>query len=278
MSAKQQADTPVTTTQQIPTDEPSRISRLKLAFMYVLIGGLAASALTAIIALLVGSFNSEIQKSLLTIFIFFTHSLFILALLWSDKHNQVGQSILPTSLFVLALANMVTTTLSTWEIISSEGAWRALGLYVLILGAVFVITGLMQLFINHKATKIGIYASIGTISVLVASLVPWVLHIVGNSGRFDPFYFRLVAALAILASTVFIITVILRAIALARQPELKQTKPASKPIPQGLLAIYITVGVITALVWWSGLAGFVITAIESSQPVYQGSGYSNRYY
>ncbi|MFZ1301300.1 MAG: hypothetical protein WAQ27_01825 [Candidatus Microsaccharimonas sp.] len=265
---------PAPTVAAVEVPPPTRLGKLKLAFLYVLIGGLAASALVSIVALLIGSFNSEIQKSLLTIFVFFSHSLFILALLWSDKNNDVGRSVLPTAIFVLALANMVTTTLSTWEIISAETAWRALGLYMLTIGAVFVITGTLKLRINQQATKVILYATVATISALVLALAPWVLEVVSE---FSPLYYRIVAALSILGSTLFIIALIIRGIALAHNPELAATKPVAKPIPGGLLAIYITVGTIAAIVWCSGFAGFIISAVQSSQPSYDKSNY-NRYY
>lgn len=273
MSSEEQKPIAPVPVEAVVVNEPSRIGKLKLAFLYVLIGGLAASALTAIIALLIGSFNSEIQKSLLTIFIFFSHSLFILALLWADKKNEVGRSVLPTSIFVLALANMITTTLATWEIISNETAWRSLGLYVLIVGAVFIITGLLKLRVNHQATKIGLFVSIASISLMIVALAPWVLQVVD---RFDPLYFRIVAALAIFSSTAFLIAVIIRGIALARHSELSTTKPATKSIPAGLLTIYIVVGSIAAMVWCAGLTGFIVSAVESGQPVRE-RGY-NRYY
>ena len=251
---------------------PNRLGKLKLAFLYVLIGGLAASALIAIVALLIGSFNSEIQKSLITIFVFFSHSLFILALLWADKKNDIGRSILPTTIFALALANMITTTLSTWEIITAETAWRALGLYMLVIGAVFIITGIVKLRINQKATKIGLYVSAGSIAALIIAIAPWVLQVVEE---FDPAYFRLVAALTIFSSTAFLIALILRGIALARDSALLSTKPVSKPIPGGLLAIYITAGIIAAMVWCGGLSAFIVSAVQSGQPDYTTS---DRYY
>ncbi len=245
--------------------EPSRIGKLKLAFLYVLIGGLVASSLTAIISLLIGEFNSEIQKSLLTILIFFSHSLFILALLWADRDNEVGRAVLPTTIFVLTLANMISSTLATWEIISTETAWRALGLYMLIIGAVFIISGILKLRINHQATKITLYTTIGSITALIVTLAPWVLD---AFPVFEPLYFRIVAALSIFTSTVFLIGIILRGIALARRPELKATIPTTKPIPVGLLTIYITVGTIAAMVWCSGLVGFLVSAVDSSRPDY----------
>ena len=256
-----------------PQPTSTRLSKLKLAFLYVLIGGLAASALIAIIALLVGSFNSEIQKSLATIFIFFSHSLLILGLLWADKKNEVGRTILPTTIFVLTLANMITTTLSTWEIISSQTSWRALGLYFLVLGAVFIIIGILKLRAKHQATSFGIYITVGAIAAFVIALIPWVLQIFSS---FDPFYYRIIAALSIFSSTAFIITVIVRGIALNRHTNLAATKPVSQPIPTGLLTIYIVVGSVAAMVWCAGLGGFLISAIQTSQPTYD-RGY-NKYY
>ena len=257
------SETPVTPTPPVATTQPNRLSKLKLAFLYVLIGGLAASGLLAIIALLVGSFSTEIQRSLQTIFIFFSHSLLILALLWSDKYDDVGRKLLPTSIFALTLANIITTTLATWEIISTDTGWRALGLYFLIIGAMFIITGLLKLRLKHKVTSQGIYATIGSVSLLVIALAPWVLV---ENNTFDPLYFRVVAALAILTSTIFIIAIILRSIALAHNSELKASKPVSAPIANGLLAIYIVVGVITAMVWSTGLTGFIVNAVQSSNP------------
>ena len=273
MTTQPEVKTPIQDNKEAIVTEPSRIGKLKLAFLYVLIGGLVTAALVAIISLLIGEFNSGIQKSLSTIFVFFSHSLLILALLWADRDNEVGRSVLPTTIFALTLANMITTTLATWEIISSETAWRALGLYFLVIGAVFVITGLLKLRIKHQTTQAGLFVTILTVSALIVALSPWVLDIVPE---FNSLYFRIVAALSILTTTVFIITVILRGIALARNTELKSTAPVSKTIPGGLLAIYITVGTIAAMVWCTGFVGFLVSAVDSGRPSY--TPYSNSRY
>lgn len=258
-----------------PTQEaaPSRLSRLKVAFMYVLIAGLAAAAITSVIALLVGQFTSGIAKSLLTILVFFSHSLLILAILWADRFNQVGKLILPTTIIVLVFANMISTTLGTWEIISAETAWRCFSLYFLILGAAFIVIGLLRHRIAHQTTQIAIYTSIGLIAATVISLVPWVLNLFDD---FDPLYFRIVAALSILATTAILIGFVVRGIAAGRNENLKLTAPKKNPAPGGLLAIYITVGVITAIVWCTGLTAFLISGIQSSTP--KSDSNTNRYY
>lgn len=252
------------TTARKEVSQPSeRITRLKTAFLYVLIGGLAASAITSVIALLIGQFNSAILKSLLTIFVFFTHALFILALLWADRRNQVGKLLLPTAIIVLAFSNLITTILGTWEIISAETAWRAVGLYILILGGVFIAIGALRLRVAHQATQIALFSTIGLVAATILSLVPWVLDLFGS---LDPLYFRIVSALAILTSASFLIGLILRGIAVGRRPELKETAPASHQIPGGLLAIYITLGSLAAIVWSVGLTGFIVSGVEASNP------------
>ncbi len=268
ISAEVKTETPT------PEATPERLSRLKTAFMYVLIAGLAAAAITSVIALLVGQFTSGIGKSLLTIFIFFSHSLLILAILWADRYNQVGKLVLPTTIAVLVFLNMITTTLGTWELISAETAWRAFSMYFLVLGAAFIVVGMLRLRLQQQATQIAIYSSIGLIAVTVIALIPWVLNVVDN---FDPVYFRIVAALSILATTALLIGIVVRAIAIGRDAALKLTAPAKTPTPGGLLAIYITVGVIAAIVWCVGLTAFLYDGIQSSYPESRYNN-TNRYY
>jgi hypothetical protein len=253
-------------------EHESRLTKLKTAFLYVLIAGLAAAAITSVIALLVGQFNSTIGKSLLTIFSLFIHSLLILAVLWADRYNQVGKLVLPTTIVVLVFANMITTVLGTWEIISSDVAWRALGLYFFILGAAFIIAGLLRLQIAHHITKIALYTAIGLIVATVLALVPWVLQIVD---RFDPLYYRIIAALSILATTSFLIAIVIRGIAVGKDEALKLTAPKPTPHSGGMLAIYISIGVITGFVWLSGLTAFLVSGVQSTSP-YQPSRYNDR--
>ncbi len=246
---------------------PTRLGRLKLAFLYTLVGGLVASALVAIIALLIGEFNDIIQKALGTILLFVTHGLFILALITADKYNQIGRSVLPTVIIGAAFASLVTTTLSTWGILSAETGWRASLCYALFIGAAFVTAGILKLRIAHKASLALLYATVGGLAAWTLLLVPWVFEVVV---RFDPFYFRLVAALTILTVTVFLVSIIVRLIALARHPELKEAAAAKSPVSGGMIAIYATVGSLVAIIWFYGFFGFLISAVDASSTTRQG--------
>jgi hypothetical protein len=169
---------------------------------------------------------------------------------------------------------MISTTLGTWEIINAETAWRAFSMYFLILGAAFIAVGLLRLRLQHQATQITIYSSIGLIAITVIALIPWVLNVVDN---FDELYYRIIAALAILATTTLLIGIVIRAIATGRDEALKLTAPKKAPTPPGLLAIYITVGVLAAIVWCVGLTAFLVDGIQSSYPNSQYKS-TNRYY
>lgn len=251
-----------TTSTPVAVDQ-GRMSKIKMAFLYTLIGGLAASAILAIVAILVGEFNSALQKALGTIFIFVTHSLFILALIWADKHNQLGRSVLPTTFLGVALANIITTTLGTWNIIEVETSWRAVLFYFLVIGSAFLVTATLKLRIAHKPTSILLNSSIGLVVAWTILLAPWVFEVVE---RFNPLYYRVAGALTILLTTVFLIGIIVRAIAVAHSAEVraKAQQKVKVPITGGLLAIYITLGTITAFVWFGGIIGFIIDGVSDT--------------
>lgn len=255
----------MTTELQKPLEsaEKSKLSKIKLAFLYVLIGGLVASALLAIVALLVGDFNAAIGKSFGTIFVFVVHSLFILGLIWSDKNDSIGRSIIPTTILATTLASIVTSTLGLWEIISESVANQSAMLYMLLVGTAFIVSGALKLRIKHQATTGLVYATAGTLVAWTLLLVPWVFEVVE---RFNPLYFRVVGALTILASTLFIVAIIIRTIALSRSEKLRQERKLApkESLSGGMLTYYIVVGSITAIIWLVGMFAFIIDSVESS--------------
>ncbi len=245
-------------------EEKEKVGKLKLALLYVLIGGLVASAIIAIAGILIGEFNSALQKAFGTIFVFVTHSLFILGLVWSDRHNRLGRSLIPTVLLGTALANIVTTTLGTWEIIEGETAWRFVLFYMLLIGSSFMITAIVRLNVADKLVTILTRATVGSLIAWTLLLAPWVFEVVA---RFNPLYFRIVAAFTILTTTLFLVTVILRSIAVARRPALRAKAKAanSHPISGGFLAYYITIGVIASFVWLGGLIAFISDGVRQDR-------------
>ncbi len=235
------------------TDSATRLGKLKVAFLYVLIAGLGLAAITSVIALLVGEFNAVIGKTLLTIFILFSHSLLLLAILWADIRNELGKSVISTTIFTTTFANLITSTLGTWEVISGTAVLNWMGVYFLLIGGSFIIAALLKLRLNQQAIQVAITTAIGFVGVTIITLIPWVLKVVP---QFDPLYFRIIAALSILSSASFLIALILRRIAQSKIPA-SEAKPKHSTLPNGMLAIYIVVGIITAAVWNIGLISLI---------------------
>lgn len=230
----------------------SRLTQLKIYFLYVLIIGLGLAALTSVVALLVGEFTAVISKTLLSIFILFSHSLLLLGLLWADTEDRIGKSVIATTIFTVVFANLITSTLGAWDVISGATVSSWLGLYTLAVGGAFIISALLGMRLKQHAAYIATTTSIGFVIATLIALAPWVLNVVHS---FDPLYYRSIAALSILASASFLISLIFRGIAQSKQPELRKKNHAI--IPNGMLAVYIIVGIITATSWMVGLSTIV---------------------
>ena len=258
MSTPDTTDTLPEVTKPAPA---TRLGSLKVAFLYILVVGLGLAALTSVVALLVGEFNAIISKTLLTIFILFSHSLLLLAILWADTKNTLGKAVVSTTIFVSLFANLVTATLGAWAILSAETMWRWTGLYFLAIGGAYIIAALLRFKEKQQSLQIAANTSAGFVGVTLVAIAPFVLKVVPH---FDPLYFRVVAALSILSSASFLITLILRSIARNKQPELKTQK--HHDLPNGMLAIYIVTGVITAIVWNVGLAALIDSGSRANTP------------
>jgi hypothetical protein len=241
----------------------SKFNKLKLAFLYVLIGGLVVSALISVSAILVGEFNSAIQKALLTTFVLVVHSLLVLAIVSADTQNRLGKSLLTTVILGSVLANMFTSTFGIWQLWGDGASWNAFHIYMLLIGAAFLVSAVLKLRIAHKLTTIMTYVTVGLITLLTLLFVPWI--IADSWLVLDAFYYRAVGAAGILAATSLVITAIVNRIAVGQKAALR-VQPKHAPIPGGMLAIYINVGIIVAFFWLYGFFAFMIEASQNNTP------------
>ena len=241
----------------IASNDP-KLSKLKIAFLYILIGGLVVSALISIVAVLIGQFNEVVLKALLTTFIFMSHSLLIIALISADRYNTIGKALFPTTIFVTIIANMLTTTLGTWGVWDNDVSWRAFLLYMLVIGSAFIVTAALRLRTSNRNTNIAAYATVSCITLLTIILIPWVFtHTPADLGSF---YYRLIGALTILAATALSLSFIFNKIAVSQHPELIEIRQTRVSLPGGMLAIYIVIGVIAAYAWSFGLLALIGSA------------------
>ena len=242
----------------------AKFSKLKVAFLYVLVGGLVISALISVAAILIGEFNEVIQKALGTTLSLVVSSLLVLAIITADKHNTLGKSIILTTILGVILINMVISTLGIWEVISGSDVAKAYSMYILTIGAAFAITGAQQLRIPRTSLVILTYVTVGAVALLALLIAPWLL--VNDSASLAPLYYRLIAAVAVIAATLFVVTAIIQRVVIGQHPELK---PSKQSVPGGIIAIYVTTGVIVLWVWMAGFVAFTSQAARINEPEVQ---------
>lgn len=242
---------------KLPEVTDSKMGKIKLAFLYILIGGLVVSALISVVAILIGEFNEIVIKALLTTVIFVTHSLLILALVLADKHGSIGKSILATTIFTAILANMITSTLGTWDVWRDALSAQSLSFYALTIGAAFIATGVLKLRNStHKPTNVAAYTTVGLVGAFVIALIPWIFTT--DFRTLDDLYYRIIGAVSILAATAFSLTVIFNRIAAGQHKA--HTKKVTPATPAGLVVVYVIIGVVTSFYWMFGLLALVFTA------------------
>lgn len=243
------------------TSPTAKKSKLQQILLYILIGGLVASALVAVTAILIGEFNDVTRGALSTIFAFVVHSLLVLWLVSADTHNRIGQDLMPTTLVAVVFASLLTTTLGNWNIIDEEMTLRAGLLYSLLIGWSFIVTGALALRTHHMAVRGLIISGVALLSVWVLALVPWVLAFVE---RFDPLYYRAISALTVLTTTIFLVAIIMRAVTAGTKPKnIPEKATKAKPtVSTHMIVIYVLVGSLVSLVWLGGMIAFVIDGVR----------------
>ncbi len=264
-------------------ENKSRLGKLKLAFLYVLIGGLVLSALISVTAILIGEFNSIITKAILTTVSLVIHSTLTLLIVLADKKNQLGKTIMPTTLLVVVIANMITSSLGLWDVWGNDLSWRMVNVYAFVIGIAFLVEGLLKLRLRNQLMQVLPYISIGLVFLLAVCFIPWILFF--DASWITDLYYRIITAIAILAVTAIVITTIMNRIAIAQHPQLR-TAPQPATYTGGMLGILITLGVFTSFFWFYGFIAFVYQAstygqhhtnTDSYSPTYQSYDRARRY-
>ncbi len=250
--------TPAPTPLQPAPAEGSRLSKIKLGFLYVVIGGLVVSALISVVAILIGEFNSVIQKALYTTFLLVLHGCIALLIVLADKRNQIGKSLIATTILGVVIANMVTSALGVWDILPGDMSSRLVGVYTLLVGTAFIIAGMLRLRLPHQATTMLGYVSCALMALLALSLIPWILF--HDSPFLSDLYYRAVGAAGILTVTSLLITCIVNRITVAQRPDLVAAQHKPLGYQGGMLAIVIVSGVLAALFWLYGIGSFIYSA------------------
>ncbi|OYX53299.1 hypothetical protein B7Y92_03400 [Candidatus Saccharibacteria bacterium 32-50-13] len=232
---------------------------LKTAFLYTLVGGLVVSALISVAAVLIGEMNEMIIKALATTFILVSHSLVILAFLAYDHANRIGEDLLPTVIVGSIFANIITATLGIWEIWDPLISYRAFGLYTLLIGVAFILTGLDKLRIADKLNRRLTQITTILLGLWTLLLIPWIFV---EYDMLSSLYYRLVVALTILVATSFVLLLIFRWMARSTKAELRAPVAPKPELSTPSLGLIFAIGLIVGFAWIVGISAFFISAAQ----------------
>ncbi len=234
---------------------PTGQKNIKKYFLYVFIGGLVASSLISIVAVLIGEFNDFIQKSLTTTLLMVAHALAVLAFISvnDDNRNKASDIVLDT-LFGVTIASFITSIFAVWEILTGSIIGHLYIMYFYAVIAALLIRALLNANRIDKVTRMLADVSIYITIFLFALLMPSVF--VEYPVELPETYNRGLAATAILLGTTTILTVIFHRLYVNKHPEIGQGK--DKPFSVGqwiliaivlLFAVPVFFGIIGSLMY-----------------------------
>lgn len=203
------------------TTRPAPKNQYRKYFLYVLIVGVIISALISIIAILIGEVNDYISRALQTTLSMVIHAMIALAFMsTTNRTRSRGQELVINTLFGITIASFFTSTLSIWQVISSQTTIDFYQLYLYALIAVLIIQAMFSVNVIDKTTANLMRTAQGMTVAMWVYLIPSVFD--DNIPKSMPeLYYRGIAALGILLGTVLILVVIFHRLYIAKHPELK---------------------------------------------------------
>lgn len=198
-----------------------QLDQLKKLSINTMIGSLIGAAVIAVVAVLVGEFNDVLGKALFTLLIVTLHALVCLGFIDSKSkaNNPDDLKFFTNTIFVLIVFSFITAVFGVWELFPGELISRLYGTYFIV--AFAALHGEML----HKTTGLDatinkiVYSNYIFMGLVIAQLLPILWAPTGT--EFPGFYYRLLAAAAIVDATLTILAVILHKLYLQKHPELK---------------------------------------------------------
>lgn len=209
---------------------------LRKYVLYVLGGGVLVTGLIAIVAVLIGGFDSYTWRSIGTVFDMVLHSVVVLALLsWLSAKIRQPVIIIYT-LMLATLVSFLVSTLAIWDIMGeSAGKVYSVLTWTFLLSCVW--QGMHWLRREDKLVRATAYATDVAASVVYFMILPIVIS--GSSYKMPEAYLRILAALSILTGMLAIIASIANRLYVGKHPELKSRMSTGSLIAIIILAVLL---------------------------------------
>lgn len=227
-------------------------SIFKKYLLYVLIGGIAVTALIAISAIIIGEWSDAIGKAILLTTSSWIHCLIALAVisfLPNDSKKNNYQSIFIYTVFGITIASFLTTVLNIFEVIpkyvdiSCPSCYYAAPIrytfitrnlyfwyFGVVLASLIITVILSRSAKKDQNTQTLAYTSAASIVLLMIMFFP---PIFSFYIELPDIYFRLILVVAIIASTAAILSVVFGHLYRVQHPELAPKAVAPATIGDG---------------------------------------------
>lgn len=206
-----------------PTQPLNKAERFRRVFYQILIGCLLGSAAIAVIAVLAGGFNHTLGRALATIAMVALHAALSFGYITeNDKQDKKdgGRSIdlFSNTVFTLIVASFITSQFAIWQVLSGDITLKLYMLYGVLLFAMLHADVLYR--IRRFESRIDSMVTVNYCTMTIVVLMLAVVIFANSPSDLGPFYYRLLAAIAIVDATMTITAIIMHKMYLQKHPEL----------------------------------------------------------
>lgn len=206
-----------------PEKPLTKAEKLKRTFFHVLITCLVASAAIAVIAILSGSLDEILGRSLGTIAMVALHAILSLGFITeTEKEDKKdgGRSIelFSNTIFVLIVLSFITSIFAIWEILSGTLSFRLYLAYIVMLFATLHADVLYR--IRRFEASIDTMVAVNYVLMTTVVLMLWAVIFVSDPSDLGEFFYRLLAAAGIVDATLTITAIIMHKLYMQKHPEL----------------------------------------------------------
>ena len=193
-----------------------------------LIGSLIAAAGVAVIAVLLGSLSGIVTLSIETLVLVMVHAIAALTYVNTGyKSDEKGElTFFSNTLFVLIILSFFTSVLGVWSVLGNSLVGQLYLTYFIVLFGALHANMLYQT--TGKTKNIDNIATTNYF-FMVAVICFLLVIIYSNFQTFPDFFYRLLAALAIIDATLTIVAVALHRLYLGKHPEEASALFATRP-------------------------------------------------
>lgn len=201
----------------------TKSEKLKRSFFQILIGCLLGSAAIAVIAVLFGSFNEVLGRSLGTIGMVALHALLAFSYVneteKKDKRDG-GRSIdlFSNTMFVLIVVSFITSVFAIWDLLPEGLTWKLYLSYFVIIFATLHADVLYR--IRGFEKKIDTIVTTNYFFMTAVVLMLFIIIFSTDPSDLGGFYFRMLAAVGIIDATMSITAIIMQKLHLQKHPEI----------------------------------------------------------